>query len=184
MIGQLLYTIIPVAGAAILHMVVVRMDAFAGLARPIDGGRGWFGDNKTWRGFVVMILAAMLVTCAQAFAESSAPSLADWNLVDYGSIHWAMAGFWWGFGYAASELPNSFLKRRAGIAPGSGKGGAVGVALALMDQADSAIGGSLVAWLALGVDGSAAMWMAILGTLVHFLFNLLLGAVGIRERMI
>jgi hypothetical protein len=190
MIGTLLYTILPVAGGGILHMLVVRANVFSFLAVPLDGGRKVngtriFGDHKTWRGLLVIVAATMASAGAHAWAESLQPSWASWNLVDYQAIAWWQAGFWWGIAYALSELPNSFLKRRAGIAPGSGgPRGVRGVSLALMDQADSALGCGLIAWLALGVNGSDAVWMIVLGTLVHLLINMLLGLAGLRERMI
>ena len=190
MIWNILYTIAPVAGGGILHMMVVRANLFAFLAVPLDGRRKiggvrLLGDHKTWRGVLVILAATMASAGVQAWAESLQPHWASWNLVDYQVIPWWRAGLWWGGGYVLAELPNSFLKRRAGIAPGSsGPQGARAVFLALMDQADSAIGCSLVAWLALGVALDAAFWMLVLGTAVHLLINMLLGLAGLRERMI
>mgnify|MGYP002639274592 CR=1 FL=1 len=190
MIGAILYTILPVAGGGILHMLVVRANLLPFLTVPLDGGRKIggariFGDHKTWRGILVILAATMASAGVHAWVESLQPSWAEWNLVDYEATSWWHAGLWWGIAYALSELPNSFLKRRAGIAPGSGgPRGARGVFLALMDQADSAIGCSLVAWLALGVALDAALWMMVLGTAVHLFINLLLGLAGLRERMI
>lgn len=190
MIGAILYTILPVVGGGILHMLVVRANFLSFLAVPLDGGRKIngtriLGDHKTWRGLLVILAATMASAGVHAWSESLQPSWAEWNLVDYQAIVWWQAGFWWGIAYAMAELPNSFLKRRAGIAPGSsGPRGARGVLLALMDQADSAIGCSLMAWLALGVALDAALWMMLLGTVVHLVINMLLGLAGLRERMI
>jgi hypothetical protein len=190
MIGKILYTILPVAGGGILHMMVVRAKLLQFLAVPIDAGRTLngkriFGDHKTWRGIVVILAATTLSAGLHAWLEVQQPSWASYNLVDYQSIAWWQAGLWWGIAYAISELPNSFLKRRAGIAPGAaGPAGMRSVFLSIMDQADSAIGCSLVAWLALGVALDAALWMMILGTAVHLLINMLLGLAGLRERMI
>lgn len=190
MIGKILYTILPVAGGGILHMMIVRAKLLEFLVIPIDGGRSLggariFGDHKTWRGIVVILAATTACAGLHAWVETQQPNWVSYNLVDYQTIAWWQAGLWWGIAYALSELPNSFLKRRAGIAPG--EGGAAGprsLFLSLMDQADSAIGCSLVAWLALGVAFDAALWMMILGTAVHLLINMLLGLAGLRERMI
>jgi hypothetical protein len=171
-------------------MLVVRANLFSFLAVPLDGGvqiggKRIFGAHKTWRGLLVIVAATIASAGLHAWVESLQPSWAQWNLVDYQVITWWQAGFWWGIAYALSELPNSFLKRRVGIAPGSGgPRGARGVFLALMDQADSAIGCSLVAWLALGIALDAALWMMLLGTVVHLVINMLLGLAGLRERMI
>jgi hypothetical protein len=50
---------LPVGGAWIAHAPVLRWDLAPRLNRPIDGGRTLrgrrlFGDNKTWRGALVM----------------------------------------------------------------------------------------------------------------------------------
>src|SRR4029453_16561190 len=92
------------------------------LALPLDlrltlRGRVLFGENKTVRGFVVMVPAA-----AMAFATLSilvgggnpeAPRL--WTL---SPLQYALLGGWAGLGFMAGELPNSFVKRQLGIAPG------------------------------------------------------------------
>lgn len=39
-------------------------------------------------------------------------------------------------GFVAGELPNSFIKRQLDVAPGARRGGALGLALSLFDQAD------------------------------------------------
>lgn len=190
MIIKILYTIVPVAGGGILHMMVVRANWLPFLVIPIDGGRSLngkriFGDHKTWRGIVVILAATVFSAGLHAWMEARWPNLSDYNYVDYATIPWWQAGLWWGIAYALSELPNSFLKRRAGIAPGQGgSAGLRSVLLSLMDQADSAIGCSLIAWLALGVALDVALWMMILGTAVHLLINMLLGLAGLRERMI
>ena len=190
MIGKILYTILPVAGGGILHMMVVRAKLLQFLVIPIDAGRSFngkriLGDHKTWRGIVVILAATTFSAGLHAWMETQQPSWQSYNLVNYQSIVWWKAGLWWGFAYAVSELPNSFLKRRAGIAPGaSGPTGMRSVFLSIMDQADSAIGCSLVAWLALGVALDYALWMMVLGTAVHLLINMLLGLTGLRERMI
>ena len=48
----------------------------------------------------------------------------------------ALYGFLLGAGVVLGELPNSFLKRRLGIAPGEKRPSPLGVALAVYDQAD------------------------------------------------
>ena len=49
-------------GAVVLHAPVLRYDLLKPLKRPIDGGRGWFGANKTWRGALVMFTGVLLAT--------------------------------------------------------------------------------------------------------------------------
>ncbi len=58
---------LPFLGSALLHAPVLRFDLLRVLKRPIDGGRTLngirlLGDNKTWRGAVVMTLGVVLAT--------------------------------------------------------------------------------------------------------------------------
>ena len=54
------WTLLPVLGAPLLHAPVLRFDLLTAVKRPIDGGRTFggrriLGDNKTWRGALVMV---------------------------------------------------------------------------------------------------------------------------------
>ena len=58
---------LPFLGSALLHAPVLRFDLLPVLKRPIDGGCTLngvrlLGDNKTWRGAVVMTLGVVLAT--------------------------------------------------------------------------------------------------------------------------
>ena len=55
-----LWVFVPVLGAPLLHAPVLALDLLPGLKRPLDGGASWrgrriLGDNKTWRGALVMV---------------------------------------------------------------------------------------------------------------------------------
>jgi hypothetical protein len=103
---------LPALGAAALHAPVLRFDLLTGLKRPIDGGRTWrgrrlLGDNKTWRGALVMSSGPLLATVALHRAEWYRSRLpADANPLLHGAIL--------GASVVVGELPNSFLKRRPG----------------------------------------------------------------------
>jgi CDP-archaeol synthase len=126
------WVFLPVLGAPLAHAPVLRLDLLRGLKRPIDGGTGVFGDNKTWRGAVVM------------FAGAFAATQALWRVAPYrarlpaelATAPPAAVGAALGVGVVAGELPNSFLKRRLGIAPGSRRRTPFGIALSIYDQAD------------------------------------------------
>lgn len=187
MILSVLYTTAPITLGGILHMFVVRANWCGALARPLDGGMVWrgkrlLGDHKTWRGIVVIVAATVAFTGLQRILETSAPRLVALNLCDLGAVGWWRAGLVWGLAYAAAELPNSFLKRRLDVAPGAGSRGAAGTALALLDQADSAIGVAFAGWLALGIDAAAVSWIIAVCTALHLLLNALLGLTKIRAR--
>jgi CDP-diacylglycerol--serine O-phosphatidyltransferase len=129
------YLQIPVVIGGVLHMLVVSRGWLPQLAVPVH--RGLFGANKTWRGFVVVPLltagGALLLLPGEWLLGEKAPIGAAWLLP---------AGFLAGLGYMLGELPNSFLKRRLGIAPGATpeRGRQFFV---LLDQLDSGIGVAL-----------------------------------------
>lgn len=128
-----------VAGGA--HMAVVRLGLWPWLARPLDGGRVWrgrrvFGDNKTWRGVVCILLFSVAGCQALAALVAFAPGLARWCVLDFSAHGAAFYGLLYGLGYSLFELPNSFLKRRRDIRPGQ----AGALPHVLLDQADSVFG--------------------------------------------
>jgi hypothetical protein len=129
---------LPVLGAPALHGPVLRFDWLPGLKRPIDGGltwRGWrlLGDNKTWRGALVMTTGPVLATAGlHRFQWYRRRLPVDAN-------PWAL-GALLGLATVAGELPNSFLKRRLDIAPGAQRN----AALTIFDQADFVLTAALL----------------------------------------
>ena len=118
---------LPVVVGGVLHMLVVTENWLPALTMPSH--RNWFGANKTVRGFVMMpLLSALGGACVSFNAE--------------GLWLGALAGF----AYVLAELPNSFLKRRLGVAPGQLPQHCRRLFL-LLDQLDSAVGVALLYWL-------------------------------------
>lgn len=129
------YLQVPVVVGGVLHMLAVSRNWWPALARPVH--RGLFGANKTWRGFVLVPLftaaGALLVLPVEWWLGARAP---------VGVALWLPAGLLAGLGYVLGELPNSFFKRRLGIAPGATpkRGRRFFI---LLDQVDSGIGCAL-----------------------------------------
>lgn len=131
------WAFLPALGAAIAHAPVLRFDLLPSLERPLDGGatvggRRLLGDNKTLRGALVMAsgttAAAVVLTRQDWFSDRLPDELRE--------APPALYGFLLGAGVVLGELPNSFLKRRLGIAPGDTRHSPLGVAIAVYDQAD------------------------------------------------
>ena len=135
------WAFLPALGAALAHAPILRYDLLAPLKRPLDGGTGVFGHNKTWRGALAMsggtVAAAAALTRARWFRDRLPADLRDAPPVAYGILL--------GAGVVLGELPNSFVKRRLGIPPGSRRRSPAGVALAVFDQGDFV----LASWLTL-----------------------------------
>jgi CDP-2,3-bis-(O-geranylgeranyl)-sn-glycerol synthase len=121
---------LPVLGAPALHAPVLRFDLLRGLKHPIDGGLTWrgrrlLGDNKTWRGALVMASGPTLAAVAlHRFDWYRRRLPVETNPLLLGALL--------GVSTVAGELPNSFFKRRLGIAPGAQRN----AALTVFDQAD------------------------------------------------
>jgi CDP-2,3-bis-(O-geranylgeranyl)-sn-glycerol synthase len=177
-----IWTFLPVLGAPLAHAPVLRFDLLEPLAKPIDGGRTLhgkrlLGDNKTWRGAVVMFAgvetAALLLHRSAAYRRRLPPAVARASP--------ALVGALLGLAAVAGELPNSFAKRRLGVASGTRAGGPAGIALSIVDQADFV----LAAWplLAPVHRMSAREAAAVFATVaaIHVPINLVGYALGARD---
>jgi hypothetical protein len=163
----------------------MRYDLFPRLRRPIDGGltfRGQrlFGDNKTWRGALTMlagVVAATLLFTLWHWYRSKLPA----DVRDAAPL---VFGLLLGLGMVFGELPNSFLKRQIGIAPGARRRSPAGYALILFDQADFVP----LTWLALlpiwtMSAAQAALVFAVVAT-AHLAINVIGYAIGARAEPI
>lgn len=180
-----LWVFLPVLGAYLAHAPVLTLRLFPALARPIDGGATWrgkpiFGENKTWRGLLVMFGGV----AGLALALSLLP--AYWSRLPEAiqAHHRAVFALLVGLGFAVAELPNSFLKRQLGIDPGTRRRSAVGVFFVLLDQSDFVFG----IWLCL-----APVWVMPLGqggvvvlaaTGIHLIINVIGYFIGARTTWI
>lgn len=120
-LARALYLFAPLLVSVALSAVVHRYDLFRVLKVPIDAGRSFrgkrvFGDSKTWRGVAIAVVGSTATALVQKHlcAEVAEPIA----VVDYARIDAAAFGAVMGAAAMAGELPNSFVKRRLGIAPG------------------------------------------------------------------
>lgn len=135
---QALYLFAPLLVSAALSALVLRFDLFRVLKRPIDGGRSWrgtrlFGDNKTWRGVFVAVVGSIATVFVQSWIGASAGAAA---VLRYDRLSPVVLGLAMGGGAMLGELPNSFVKRRLGVAPGAAAGGAWRAVFYVWDQVD------------------------------------------------
>ncbi|MEL6841826.1 MAG: hypothetical protein AAFP02_01315 [Bacteroidota bacterium] len=146
------------------HILLVKRNAFAQTAVPIS--ERLFGSNKTWRGFLVLISLNAIVSALL-------------NLF-FGYFGWLEAlwlGGLLGLAYMLSELPNSWLKRRQGIASGAESGWFV-----LIDKTDSSMGVCLTCMLLFGLSLRQTLLLFLLGSATHVFFSWLLVVVGVKKR--
>ena len=119
-----------------VHGLCIRIGLLRGLAEPID--TTLFGANKTYRGLVAVALGTAAGFAAIRPPDVLTPVSPPYRLAVVGLAVGAVA--------MLAELPNSFIKRRMGIAPGAQAGGLSGMAFHVLDQVDVVVG----AWLVLG----------------------------------
>ncbi len=91
-----------------------------------------------------------------------------------------LVGLLVGLGTVLGELPNSFLKRRLDIAPGTRQRSPGGVALAVLDQGDLVLG----IWVCLAPVWVMPVWLAAVAFVViaaiHAVMNVVGYAIGAR----
>jgi CDP-2,3-bis-(O-geranylgeranyl)-sn-glycerol synthase len=171
------WVFLPVLGAAALHAPILRFDLLRELKRPIDGGRTWrgrrlLGDNKTWRGALAMSTGPLVATLALYRADwyraRLPPAARDASPLLVGAIL--------GVSTVAGEFPNSFAKRRLGIAPGARRN----AALSLFDQGDFV----LAAWPLLrpvyAMSPSEAAEVFAIVAAIHLPINVVGRLLGVR----
>lgn len=165
---------VPLVVGGIIHMIAVKADILSYFKKPIH--QRWFGQNKTWRGFLLMPLA----TWPGVILAQKLEALFDLNtplLVHHSSLLLALL---LGLGYCLAELPNSFMKRKLGIKEGQ-------TALknkwffVIVDQADSAVGCLIAYRLLIPLGVSTILMTIVFGTGLHLILNMALFFGGIRK---
>jgi len=155
-------------------------------AVPLDAGLTWrgrrlLGDNKTVRGFMVMVPATALSFAAlAAIVQTMAPHTGLW----FGSpAGYLLTGFWAGVGFMGGELPNSFVKRQLEIAPGTSPTGRVAAAISFaIDRLDSVLGMLVVLSIAVPVPWRTWLYVLVVGPALHGLFSMLIFRLGGKAR--
>ncbi len=128
----------------------------------------FFGKNKTWRGFVFLIV----VNAILVFLITQLFSIALDHSVLLGAIL--------GFTYLLFELPNSYMKRKLGVGPGEQHKN-YRYFFSWVDKSDSAFGLSLVYFLLGYVDWKMAILLYFICSVTHIVSSLILVALKIKS---
>ena len=181
--------LVAMSSAGVAHALWMRSRWAARLRMPIDAGVVWrgrrlLGDNKTVRGLVMLPLAAGAAFALLGLARETLPSglvagLWPWQYTELFAL-----GAWAGLCFMLGELPNSFYKRRRGIAPGTvpAAGAERWLCLAL-DRIDSTAALLLGLALVAPLHWHSAALVFVFGPLIHFAFSAGLFAFGMKARM-
>jgi hypothetical protein len=150
--------IIPLIISNVIHMVVVKNNYLSGLAIPLSVSL--FGANKTYRGLMLVPLFNLIFMFILAKLTSDD---------SFRLLH----GFLFGMAYVLSELPNSYLKRKMGIASGET---AINnkILFQFLDKFDSAFGVTLLAFWIYDLALPVGFLLLFFSGGVHIIFSLLL----------
>jgi hypothetical protein len=145
-------------------------------------GRRIFGDNKTLRGFIVMLPATAIsfVILGYIALKQSYIFVRIWPL---SPSAFAVLGLCAGLGFMIGELPNSFLKRQLDIPPGNAPQRTFAKVLSfIIDRFDSIIGMLLAVSFFVPTPWQMWLYVAIIGPVIHWFFSVILYWCGVKGR--
>ena len=180
------WLVLPVVLGGLGHVAVLKTNVLSSLAVPIDNGarlrgRPVFGENKTWRGIALMTGLTALTSGAQAALARRNRWTSALDVLQSARVNAWLTGALCGLTYCLAELPNSFVKRQLGIAPGARATRASRLQY-VVDQADS-VAGCLVALSVLYRAAARELITAFaLGITVHIGIDQLIYAIGVKSR--
>lgn len=184
-----LLIIIAMSAAGVVHTYWMRSERSQRFRMPLDGGCTWrgrrlLGDHKTVRGFMAIVPAAGAAFALLGASRELLPAWLAQGLWDLAPAQFFLLGCWAGFWFMAGELPNSFCKRRLGVAPGAvPRSGAARVLCLITDRLDSVLALLIAVSVVMPVSALTWFWVLILGPAVHLLFSAALYLAGVKARI-
>lgn len=182
---EMYITMLSIILGGILNMLFCKTKIYQKYNIPIDFGKTYkgkqiFGNNKTWIGFISMIVFCIITQILWGFI-CKLFSLQNNLYINYQNNIYTnfILGFCFGFLYMLFELPNSFIKRRLNIKPGKTENKLFFV----IDQIDSLIGVMLVLFFTSNINFITYLNYVILGGITHIIINLCLYKLKIRKNL-
>jgi len=170
---QCVYFILPAYFANMAPVVAKNM--FRNMAFPIDfnirmGKDTILGKNKTYRGLVAGVLAAIIVAYMQFFLNEN-NILAGLALLDYSN--WLLIGLLLGFGAIFGDMVKSFVKRRLGFKPG--------MPFVPFDQLDFVFGALIFVYPVAKLSMEKIAIILFISFILHMVINHIAFYTGIRK---
>ena len=182
------YVSLALAMAGIVHLAWLRSPWSCRFAQPLDGAATWrgrriFGANKTWRGLMVMPLAAALGFWLGAQLRDFLPAWLAAGIWVRPASQLALAGLLCGLAFMLAELPNSLLKRQLGIVPGqAARSPLLRAWCLLVDRVDSTLGALIALSLMLPLPAMAWFWVPLFGISLHWAFSYAMYLLKLKSR--
>lgn len=188
-VAQALWLALPVTLAGLTHVMAISRDVLPRLARTrLDGGlelrgRPLLGANKTLRGAVVMITSTVVWTSVFDSIQRALALDDSLRFIPRDQLGSIGLGLVLGLAYIVGELPNSFIKRQLGIAPGAAAEDRVRGLFWALDQLDSAV--AILLALALFRAPSLGFVLTLLGLtlVVHPAVAAIMVVLGLKRRV-
>ncbi len=183
-----LFLLLAMSAAGLVHVWWLKSATGGVFMQPLDfghtfRGRRIFGDNKRLRGLLVMPVAAAISFAGFGALRAELPQWLARGMWDIPAGHYALLGLASGLVFMLAELPNSFIKRQLGVAPGGSPAGGWGRVLCpLLDRFDSVLGVLIVLSLLVPTPVMTWLWVLLIGPGVHALFSALLHRLGVKAR--
>ena len=184
-----LFIVLAMTFAGALQTLWFRARLSRRFAIPLDRrgtfrGRRLLGENKTVRGFVVMIPASSAFFYLSGLLLARLPLSVGQGVWDLAPSGFALLGACAGIGLMVGELPNSFIKRQLRIPPGQASDRPLLKPLFLVvDRLDSIVGMLLFVSLVVAVSWKIWLYVLLMGTGIHWFFSLMLFRSGVKGRM-
>lgn len=185
-------TMSPLILAGIFNMIFTKTHFYKKHKHPIDNNKilkdnkRIFGDNKTWIGFISMILFYCIfqVLCGILCNHFNINTYNElYNIQSNTILFNLIFGLIAGFVYMILELPNSFIKRRINIPSGKTVSGIKGILFFIIDQIDSLIGVMLLLTLFSNIGFIGYIRYLFIGAITHILINLILYLLKVRKNL-
>ncbi len=166
---HILIFFIPLIIANVVHMLIVKFNILSSIAEPIS--RSAFGSSKTWRGLIVLPLLTGLLSLQNNLLFGPLG-------VSYGYAFFVGLGL--GLAYIIFELPNSYMKRRLGIATGE-KSQKYKLLQYFVDKIDSLLGVFLFYYLFMTISLPDLLVLFLVAFLIHVTISYLLVLMNVKK---
>ncbi len=185
-------TMVPLMLGGITNMLFTKTKIYKNNKYPIDmkirlwDGKRLFGDNKTYIGFLSMVIFVVLYQVLWGLICNilNINGLNTWYKLHQNKLDKNIViGLYTGIIYMLCELPNSFVKRRLDIPDGKTVEGLKGAVFFIIDQIDSLIGVFIYLAVYSNLSYNDYLLYVFIGGVTHITINIVLHRLKVRKNI-